>query len=92
MRYVLFAVPRPIGVAQDWQQFSDNVDARLEPHKQHVVRIADTVWMVDNQGAPAALAWLIATAEARKVAYTTAAFDTAPEWLPAGFDPRTSQP
>ena len=91
MRYVVFMIHQPEGDAGFWKQFFDIVDEKLKPQAKHVARAAQTVWLVDNQAAPAALAWLLATAENHRIGYSIASFDSAPEWRVAGFDPRTNQ-
>ena len=90
MKYALFAISQPDDPTA-WRQFVEILDLRLKEHEKRIARPAETVWLVDNQAAPAALAWLIVTAESRKISYAIASFDSAPEWLLAGFDPRTNQ-
>jgi hypothetical protein len=90
MKNVLFVVQQPPTPAEI-RRFFETADEKLKPHQKHVARISQTVWLVDNQAAPAALAWLIAMAETCHAAYARAAFESAPEWHTAGFDPRGSE-
>jgi hypothetical protein len=67
------------------RQVSEDVDQKA------VVRLAENVWLVDVHASPAALGFLVAYAEKRRFSYGILPFEREPQWLPAGFDPKTTQ-
>jgi hypothetical protein len=72
-----------------WGAFERSANTNLKPYSQHIVRLAETVWLVDMKAKPAALAWLIASAASQQVHYGILTFENKPEWLPPEFDPMT---
>jgi len=54
-----------------------------------VQRLGETVWLVNVQANPAALAALIHGAELHGLTYGILPLADVPQWLPAGFDPKT---
>jgi hypothetical protein len=80
---------KPTSQRADWAQFLGHVDKKTENDKT-VLRLAENVWLLNLQAAPASLGWLIVYAEQYGIAYGILPFAQAPEWLPASFDPKTS--
>jgi hypothetical protein len=80
---------------QKWQVFIADVNhvrqATPNPlHKQKgVLRLAENVWQVNFHENPSALARLVSCAVEHKLTYGILQLDGAPQWLPAGFDPKT---
>jgi hypothetical protein len=73
----------------DWDEFLRFVDGKTAKDK-NVARLAENVWLLNIHDGTAALGWLIGGAEQRAIEYGILPFAQAPEWLPAGFDPRPS--
>jgi hypothetical protein len=88
MQHVLFVVVQTDDPG-NWRNFLVNSDAKLKRHDKHVLRLSETVWLIDNQAAPSALAHLIVYAENYKVPFAIGALGDAPQWLPGGIDPKT---
>ena len=87
MHSILFVATIP-DRGHDWAEFVELATMKLS-HCEGVVRLAENVWLLNLQKSVAPLGWLVATAEQKAVAYGALPFEHEPEWLPAGFDPRT---
>ena len=72
----------------DWKAFALDVEAKLR-QEQNVVRLAENVWMIDLTKSVAPLGYLVALADTKGVSYGLLPFVDEPQWLPAGFDPKT---
>jgi hypothetical protein len=80
-----------IGNNQDaWTDFLMKVAPRQQK-SQGVLRLAENVWIVNFQTSPEYLAKLVYAADGLGVPYGILPFQHEPEWLPAGFDPKTIQ-
>lgn len=88
MHSVLFVAFIPQEPSDDWGRFVSNVQSKIRQDK-NALRLAENVWLLNLQGSVAPLGWLVAAAETTKVPYGLIPFQNAPEWLPAGFDPKT---
>jgi hypothetical protein len=83
-------------VQQRWQAFTADVDqmGRSSPdpldQQTGVSRLAENVWLVNFQQNPAALARLVSVATQFGLTYGILQLDALPQWLPAGFDPKTT--
>jgi hypothetical protein len=78
-----------------WNTFIANVDQLQRPSSTDqldkqtgVARLAENVWMVSFLENPAALARLVHCAIETELSYGILQLDAAPQWLPAGFDPK----
>jgi hypothetical protein len=74
---------------QVWQNFIDAVDGKAALRPQAIVRLAENIWLLLVRETPAPLGWLVSYAELHKIRYGILPFEREPEWLPAGFDPKT---
>jgi hypothetical protein len=78
-----------------WSTFITDVDALREStprplgKQQGVARLAENVWLVNFQENPAALARLVSYADQHQFPYGILQLEDEPQWLPAGFDPKT---
>jgi len=88
MHSVLF-VAKPTQKRADWAEFLKKVDLKLA--RSDVSRLAENVWLVDLHRSTTSLGWLISSAASQAIAYGMLSFERAPEWLPDGFDPNTTQ-
>ena len=88
MHSVLF-VAAPSPPEEDWKTFTERVDRKIGV-SEDVLRLAENVWLVRATKTLAPLAQLISDAESLGLSYGTLQFDREPEWLPAGFDPKTT--
>ncbi len=74
-----------------------SVDGLQEQEPDHlqkqkgVARLAENAWLVNFQENPAALARLVSSAVKHRVPYGILQLDAAPQWLPAGFDPKPNE-
>jgi hypothetical protein len=71
----------------DWANFLDHADRKTATDKG-VVRLGENVWLLNVRESPAALGWLIGSAEQHGIQYGILPFAQAPEWIPARFDPK----
>ncbi len=89
MHSVLFVATIP-AQRHDWSEFVERAIQKLETAKG-AIRIAENVWLLDLQQSVAPLGWLVSLAEQKGVLHGLLAFEHAPEWLPASFDPMPIQ-
>ena len=81
-------------VPQAWNSFIGDVDSlrssKPKPlgEQKGVERLAENVWVVNLQENPSAFARLIHYADSFGLAYKILPIDVAPQWLPAGSDPK----
>jgi hypothetical protein len=81
---------------QRWQMFLADVNhlkqETPDPLDKYegVARLAENVWQVNFQKNPAILARLVHCAIEHKLSYGILPLDAAPQWLPAGVDPKTN--
>ena len=75
---------------QDWHEFVEYVGNKLL-RDESCVQLAENVWLLNVEKSLAPLGWLVAMAEQKGVSYGLLAFERAPAWLPAGFDPKPIQ-
>jgi hypothetical protein len=69
-----------------WRNFcADVVSLDTNPASK---RLGENVWQVDFQQSPAALALLVSESAQHELHYGILPLADAPQWLPAGFDPR----
>jgi len=88
MHSALF-VARVSGVLPEkWRNFLTRAKVELHTYPS-VSCLAENVWVVNFQENPAPLSYLVAAADDLGVHYGILPFEHAPEWLPAGFDPKT---
>ena len=73
-----------------WDEYAGFVLPKLY-QCEGVQRLSENVWLLDLQKSVASLGWLVSLAEQRAIGYGLLPFEHAPEWLPAGFDPNTTQ-
>ncbi len=87
MHSALFVAQLP-KTSRTWREFlmKSTVELRIYPG---VSRLAENVWLVNLQENPAPFAYLVSAADALGVPYGILPFEHAPQWLPAGFDPKT---
>ena len=85
----LFVAANPPEKKEQWEEFSRQIDLHLENHLAATICLAENAWLLDFQKSPASLAWLVAIADNLEIRYGILSFERAPEWLPAGFDPKT---
>jgi hypothetical protein len=71
-----------------WRNFSDRIK-QVVTLDEHVLRLAENVWLVNLQVSPTPLGWLISVAEQQKMSYGILALDDEPQWLPADFRPKS---
>jgi hypothetical protein len=88
MHSALFVAKIPENERQDWAAYLGLIDQKIGKDKS-ATRIAENVWIVNFQTSPAALGWLVTSAERQGIPYGILPFDAEPQWLPAGFDPKT---
>src|SRR5438105_2978753 len=94
MHSALFVVELP-DHEQRWQSFIAEVDRlrtqQTDPlhNMPNVARLAENVWLLNFQMTPEPLARLVSAAVALRLSYGILQLDAAPQWLPAGFDPKT---
>jgi hypothetical protein len=69
-----------------WMRFcAATTEAESSPA---VKQLASHVWLIDVQKSPAAFARFVDACERQKLRYEVLAIETAPQWLPSGFDPK----
>lgn len=88
--------PHDRSVSHKWQSFMAEANslrtdkpAPLDKQKG-VARLGENVWLVNLQENPAALARLVYFAVEFEFPYGILPLGDEPQWLPAGFDPRTN--
>jgi hypothetical protein len=88
MHSAIIWVKPPDDVAdQDWVGFSRAISTvRGNPG---LSRLAENVWLVNFQQAPSAFARIVAACDHHKFYYGILPLEHVPQWLPAGFDPKT---
>lgn len=89
MHSVLF-VAAPSANRAEWAQFQMQLDPRLR-QAEGVAQLAENVWLLNLVQATAPLARLLAAAQQTGVSYGLLPFEREPQWLPADFDPKTTQ-
>jgi len=81
-------------VPQAWNNFTADLDnlrsSKPSPLQQQkgVSRLGENVWLVSLQENPSAFARLIYHADQFRLAYRILPLDDAPQWLPAGSNPK----
>lgn len=88
MHSVLFVAVIPEVSGEAWEKFVERAKLKTQQDKS-ALRLAENVWLLNLQESVAPLGWLVAAAEMQQVSYTILPFESAPQWLPAGFDPGT---
>jgi hypothetical protein len=73
---------------EEWSAFNDATRTKLSRSQKDVERLAENVWQVNFQNAPAAFAWIVANADRHGLKYKILQLDDAPQWLPVGSDPK----
>ena len=79
-----------ISQRSDWLKLLEFAESKIQKDKS-VVRLAQNVWLLNLQESVAPLGWLVAFAEQYGVPHGILPFEHAPEWLPGGFDPASTQ-
>jgi hypothetical protein len=80
-----------------WQDFIADINLlrHTKPTPLHalpgVSRLGENVWQVNFQENPAALVRLVSCAIQHRFPYGILQLDAAPQWLPAGFDPTSTE-
>jgi hypothetical protein len=72
-----------------WEDFTKRVDEKLKREKG-VLRLAENVWLLNLRESVLSLGVLLGHADQKKFEFGVLPFERAPEWLPDGFDPKTS--
>ena len=92
MHSVLFVVsiPKFRQSPNGWDDFVTQIDVKLKD-STNFLRLAENVWLLNLQKDVAQLGWLVSHADKRGFAYGILPFERAPEWLPAGLNPKTIQ-
>lgn len=75
---------------QNWAGFLGALPPKFWSEK-NAKRLSENVWLVNFQNSPSALSWLVTSAEKHGIPFGILSFDEEPQWLPAGFDPKTIQ-
>jgi hypothetical protein len=82
---------RPQAARMKWQAFLGTLhEFDVDAPNPAVVRLGENTWQIDVRQAPGTLARLVHACERHQVAYGILPLADAPQWLPAGFDPRPS--
>jgi hypothetical protein len=79
---------------QQWPLFMATVlKETAPPHSEleGAQRLAENVWLVNFQTNPATFARLVDAAVRHRYSYGILPLDAEPQWLPGGFDPKTTQ-
>jgi hypothetical protein len=93
MHSAIFVAATPDDSHQErakWGVFLSGVQSKLKDPK-NPLQLAENVWLANVRQSPASLAWLVSLAENQSIKYGLLSFDDEPQWLPAGFDPKTIQ-
>jgi hypothetical protein len=90
MHSALFVATIPDNGSQNWHDFLSNVE-RFRKNEENVKQLSTNVWLANFHKSPNSLCALVAYADRHKINYGILQFADEPRWLPAGFDPKTSQ-
>jgi hypothetical protein len=69
-----------------WREFL-NVISPLEANEA-AARLGENIWLIDFQRDPGAFALLVSACDQFELSYGILPLENAPQWLPAGFDPK----
>ena len=89
MHSVLFVATIPTQ-RHDWSGFVVLAEQKLAISKG-AIRLSENVWLLDLHQSTDSLGWLISLAAQMAISHGLLAFERAPEWLPASFDPMPIQ-
>lgn len=89
MHSVLFVALEPANPSEAWLIFVNGA-AKDEKLKKYAERLARNVFLVNFRSCPAALAFLVASAEHGNIPYKILQLAEEPQWLPAADPPTNS--
>lgn len=90
MHSALFVATAPSTSTNEWLTFLSDAN-KNEKINRYAERLSEGVWLVNFQACPAALSFLICSSEIRAISYRLLPLLDAPQWLPAGSDPTSTQ-
>ncbi len=89
MQAALFVVSK-LPENEVWKTFSDRIASKVAP-SENTLRFSETVWFLNVTQTFADFGCLVREAEDLSISYGILPLEHEPQWLPAGFDPKTIQ-